>query len=352
MFVDFSKVFNNIPQTELRIPDELIKHLSSSLPAGLTYEDDGTGNLMLKVEQGHHTISGFSLEPSNEQKLILGENYSGEDVLQYCYNAQDPILIKLEKEGEIIIDGTEVGIDKLFLNPYSPINYKKGSAYIEPDSFPEPFPILFACEKYSTTLLVHRIPNRSVHVNAYKSESDKPLQVQYTIDESQKKVSFHISFNSEYAKTIRDIVESTTIYNAFVDGKGTINGTTFSAIDKIDPKKKYDSDSIAFWEKVLRIEEVLNFSFNPDNAEADYHMLLEIEQLYQNLINEKPVRINKRTEYLTGSWDPKVEEYIKTQINCPTYFEYQKISQMSILGESISLPCLVGIINAKISLLP
>jgi len=37
-------------------------------------------------------------------------------------------------------------------------------------------------------------------------------------------ITFSISFNLLYAKTIREIVESTTIYNAFADGKGLLLG--------------------------------------------------------------------------------------------------------------------------------
>ena len=42
--------------------------------------------------------------------------------------------------------------------------------------------------------------------------------VKYFVDEEKQTISFNISFNLSYANTVTDIVESTSIYNAFAEG--------------------------------------------------------------------------------------------------------------------------------------
>ena len=37
MFVDFNRVFSGKPQTELKVPDAMVEHLSSQLPLGVRY---------------------------------------------------------------------------------------------------------------------------------------------------------------------------------------------------------------------------------------------------------------------------------------------------------------------------
>ena len=59
MFVDFDKVFNNKPQTEMQIPDALVKYLSSQLPKGVKYTVDSTGNLSITNDEESINIGGF-----------------------------------------------------------------------------------------------------------------------------------------------------------------------------------------------------------------------------------------------------------------------------------------------------
>ena len=82
MFVDFNKVFGKTPQTELKIPQALIDQLSSKLPDGFIYVVDSNNNLTISHDGKKdlkYTISGMTLEPTDQQKEILGDDFSFDD---------------------------------------------------------------------------------------------------------------------------------------------------------------------------------------------------------------------------------------------------------------------------------
>ena len=349
MFVDFNKVFNKKPQTELKIPEAMVEHLNSSLPQGVRYVADEEGNCRIVSERESFTIGGFLYEPTEEHKKVLGKKFTHEDVLNYSYNAQKPIPLKLKKEGYILLNGQEFPIEKMSYKPYNPVTYVSGSVVMYPHPFPEAFPLKVGCDKYTCELIFKRVPNESIHVAAFESEKEKPLHVRYLLDEVKQTITFSISFNLLYAKTIREIVESTTIYNAFADGKGLLLGRPLITDVNTINFKKYDIESIAFWEKILKLEEVMGVSFEPPHEEVDYNTISTVESLYQNLVKKIPVRVDKKIDSIDGEWDMTSDKNVKDSIGKPIYFEFQANTKGELLGVEIDLPCLIGIFNAKMS---
>ena len=76
MFVDFNRVFKGKPQTELKIPDAMIEHLSSKLPQGLRYRATEDGNCEIISEGESVTVGGLLFTPSEEQRKVLGKKYT------------------------------------------------------------------------------------------------------------------------------------------------------------------------------------------------------------------------------------------------------------------------------------
>ncbi len=349
MFVDFNKVFNQKPQTELRIPDAMVEHLNSTLPDGVRYVADDNGNCHIDFENDSITIGGLIFKPTDEHKKVLGKNFTHDDVLKYSYNAQKPIPLEFKKFGYITLNGEEFPIERLSFKPYNPIKFISGTFFMHPHPFPKPIKLAVGCEKYSYELFFNRIPNESIDIISFESEKEKPLYIKYSLNETTEILSFSISFNLSYAKTILEIVKATSIYNAFVDGKGYLNGHPLLADVNKTKIKKYDVDSIAFWEKVLQIEKILNVQFNPPQEDVDYETLYLVETLYQNLIQKVPVRKNKKLNSVDGNWDKADEKTIRESIGKPLYFEFQATTHCSLFDVDFDLPCTVGIFNAKIS---
>ena len=349
MFVDFNRVFNGKPQTELMIPDAMVEHLNTSLPQGVKYRATENGNCEIVSDGGSVTFGGFLFVPSEEHKKILGKKFTIEDVLSYSYNAQKPIPLQLKKEGYITLNGGEFPIDRLHYNPYCPVTYVSGEMVMYPQPFPAAFPLQVGCAKYSRQLTFKRVPNESVHIAAFESEGETPLTVNYFVDEVKSTIQFNISFNLSNAKTIRDIVEATSIYNAFVDGNGLFCGQPLIADIDASKVKKYDPDSVVFWEKVLLIEEVLGVSFTPPQEDIDFSTIRTVEMLYQNLIKKVPIRENKKIDSLDGEWDIRDDNEIRKSIGKSIYFEFQATSHIALFGIEKDLPCVIGIFDSTLT---
>lgn len=349
MFVDFNKVFNNKKtQTQMPIPPALINYLNQSLPQGVKYIAEDNGTCKIVSENGSFTVGGCVFEPTKEQKKILGENYTQEDVVEYFYNMQKPIPLKLKKDGYILLNGEEFPIDKIMYNPLKPpIKYVCGSFVMSPPPFPKLSNLKIGCEQYERELKISRIPHNSVYISAFESDKDEPLFISFFIDRRDEKITFNISFNLRNAKTIHDIVESTAIYNAFLQGNGTMLGKPFDSVDISKDSKLFDEVSIMFWKKVLDIEKCLDVHFTPPKEDIDFETVLLIEKLYQNLINKTPVRDN----HTINSIDGKREISSKTLdevVGKPLYFEFEATSKMELFGVKKELPAIMGVFNAKL----
>lgn len=350
MFVDFNKVFNNKPQTQIALPPALVAYMNKSLPVGVKYIVDDEGNCTIDSENDSCTIGGFIFNPNEEQKKVLGKNYTLDDVLKYLYNWQKPIPVILQTDGYIILNGKEFPVDKISFNPLNPIKYVSGSFYIYPHPLPDPFLMTVGCDKYKRQLSISRVPHNSVDIAAFESRREEPLYISYLVNEKTHALTFNISFNLKYAKSVRDMVESTMIYNAFFDGKGLLMGRHLKARINKTGGTRYDDDSAIFWEKVLMIEKLLKVHFEPPQENVDIETICLVEQLYQNLVNKLPTRNNQTINSINGNSDgAKIEANINDFIGKPVYFEFEAMSHIELFGVKKELPTLIGIINAVCS---
>lgn len=347
MFVDFNRVFKGKPQSQLAVPPALIEYLNRSLPEGVKYVADETGNCVITGTDNSFTLGGFSLDLTAEQKKILGKHYTDKDVYEYSYNAQQPIRLSLIKDGYVLLNGQEFPVKEMAYNPLASIKCVSGSFWLSPPRLPDPFEIKVGCDKYERTLKVSRVPNNSISIWAFESEKEEPLCLKYFADRKTQRMTLNISLNLGRAKSVKDIVESTSIYNAYLEGKGTLLGQKLNSISCADNGKKFNSNSILFWEKVLKIEEYLEVSFIPPKDDVDFHTACVIEQLYQNLIHKIPVRNNQKINYIDGEWDfNDIGNDMSESIGKPFFFEFEAVSELDLFGVKIEVPSLICIFDA------
>lgn len=347
MFVDFNRVFKDKPQTEIAVPEALISYLNTQLPEGVKYkiEEDGTCNIA--STGGPVNIGGFEFHLTEEQKKILGDHFSKEDLMNYFYNAQKSVPLNLKKDGMITLNGKEFSIDKISFHPMKPIHYENGTLWMLPQPFEPPFKLMVGCEKYERELLISRVPNESVHVELYESEKSAPLYLKYQLDKKNGTLKVNISYNITYAKTIRDIVESTSIYNAYLEGKGYLAGHELGIKPNGKKIKPFDKDSIAFWKKVLEIEEYLGVSFEPPQDDVGFETMCLVETLYQNLINKTPVIDKEVISSINGGGEwLKTKEELEEMTGKPIYLEFEATTIIELFGVELKLPALLGIFNS------
>lgn len=346
MFVDFDKVFHETPQPQAQIPPALVSYLSSKLPSGVKYVIDKEGNCVIDGDGKPFTLGGYVLKITGKHKEVLGENFTKEDVLRYFYNIQKPIPLELKNPGYVLLNGEEFPVEKLFLNPHNPILVKSGKFYMSPKAFPPPMQIDVGCDSYTRKITISRVPNESINIATFESEKNEPLGIKLFVNEDDNTLSFNMSLKLSFAKTIQDIVESASIFNAFLFGKGRLFGKPLEAKLSAEGVKPFDETSIVFWVKVLKIEEHLGIRFTPPQEDVDFKTICLVEKLYQNLINNTPIRDDVKPDSLDGKWEATDEENIQQSIGKAIYFEFDATNSIDLFGVHLELCGIEGIMNA------
>lgn len=349
MFVEFDKVFKKKTQKELSIPDSLLAHMNKSLPEGLSYRILEDGNCHVTGNSGEFKISGLVFKPTAEQQAVLGENFTHEDLVAYMYNSQQEMRLELETPGKLVVNGKEISVSQFVQNPYNQIEIVDGSFWTAPKPFPSPFNLEIGSEKYQRKLTVHRIPNQSVYTAKFQSDTSEPFILQYFANEKAQTLQFSVSLNLKAAHTIRDFVESVSIFNAFMDGTATLEGQPIPTKVDGDAEKRFDEKSIVFWEKVLSIEEYLNVSFVPPQEDVDYETMCIVEQLYQSFIFGKPTRDLQRVNSISGTWVPEGAINPEDCIGKHIFSSFDGSSTIELFGVKLDLYCIVGQCNAIVS---
>ena len=351
MFVDFDKVFRKTPQTELQIPQELADQLSTNLPDGLHYLIDKEHNTLILSPEANEacTFSGITPEPTEEQKKVLGESYSSDDILQLAYNSQQPVSVRLKDDKYICINGSDVPLDKVIFDPFKPHKLLPDSIRIFPASFPPAFTLKIGCDTVAVELSVKRVPNYSLSEQAFESDSSKCLSIKYFIDPVNNKFSLTLNISKEKAATVKEIVDSLEIYNAFVEGKGKLGNIPLKESLHTTNDSEFNNEMLEFWKMVLVIEKKLNVSFNPNLGDLDMECICDVEEIYQCLINQTPIRHNTSINSITSKWEFKKDEIVDDVLKTPIYFEFDGTKEYELFGQTIVLQCIVGVFNAVIA---
>lgn len=349
MFVDFDDIFNDNPQSQFEIPEQYVNFLNSQLPNGVKYKIDDEGNCSITSDNNEIKIGGIKLTPNEEQKKILGNKYDLNDILDYSYNSQQKIQIDLLEDGYITLNGEKFPINRITYNPLKPIEVVDGKIFLIPPKLKEKINLKLGNGRYEREIVISRIPNNSINTRAFSSEENIPLKINYKINLINNELKLNLSFDLKYANTIRDVVESVYIYNAFLEGKGYIDDVLIDNI-KFDRKdyKKYDENSALFWEKVLMIEEELGATFIPPMEDVDYEKMVEIEELYQSLIMKKPFKDKNVISSINANWDFHKEKEIESYINQNLFFRFTGIYSVDIFGFKKELPALLMVFNSKL----
>ena len=349
MFVDFNKVFGKTPQAELQIPQALIDQLSAKLPDGFIYVADSNNNLTISHDGKKdlkYTIRGMTLEPTDQQKKILGDNCSFEDVMNLSYNSQQPVPIKFKDGKFVTINDVDISVDELSYNPFKKHELVIDSTRIYPSPFPPAFTIQIGNECTKMELSVKRIPNNSLDTMAFESDASKCLSIIYYLNPDKLYFTMTMNIMISKAKTVQEIIDSIEIYNAFIEGKGYIFSSLISSGLENANASRYDDEALEFWKKVKELEDKLGVSFDPHGSELEFDDICDIEEIYQNIINNTPIRRNVSINSITSKWEFKKDDIAKDTLGKPIYFEFDGKSTVKLFGQDIELPCTIGIFNA------
>ena len=249
---------------------------------------------------------GYMLTSESEMKLIFSADEipqyiknkgitDSESLGQYLYRTQQNLNFQSAKfyAGEYEVDPA-----KVYLTPLSDIPYPmKGlTKYaIIPQKFPEPHKIVFNLHSTEESFLIKRQPFDSVSKVWFKSIDNKPLEISYYFDESNRKLSFNLDFKISRSNSIEEGLKYSKITDEFFKGNFKIGNEQL----QITNSDSTSTSNTPLLEVLLEIENYFadnvdsHFRFNPKKhlSNDDYYF---VHQLYYSLI------LQKAFKYRTG----------------------------------------------------
>lgn len=336
MFVDFNKIMKPKEEPKSHIPDALVDYLNKKLPEGVKYNKTKDGDYHLSPDgKGNYTIGDLVFRPNEHQKQILGKECSFDDILEYIDNSQKPMRIGTKDGKTVLINGERVLLSDIFLSPNIDINDENFIQYMYPQKFPEPHAITLSCDDINEQIYIQRVANDSIHEKVFESLNDEFIFFQLKINENSSLFNITIRINPDKIKRVRTLITAMKICNAFSSGRLKIDNHLIR-LEKMDSQKnRFEIETIEYWDKLLKIESVLNLEFQPNSNEVDFQTVNEVEKLYQCLINKVPYRENKSLNTITGNW--KIDDETKNNIGKFIYLTFEGQEHFNIYEQEFDL---------------
>jgi hypothetical protein len=342
MFVEFDDVFNKSAQMQSFAPETLLDYFNTLAPKGTQYVFTSDGTYALQPIKGTTSleIDGLIVDNISELRSKLGDDFSADDIVAYSYNSQKKIPFRPKSKDKIIINGKVLPLDKAVIDPRKKRKYVKGSArfFLIPNKFPPPHEITLGDGEFSMQIKMSRIPNESLHQMSFESVKEGYLRLRYDYDVAVKSLSFNVSIDLTHAKKVEDYVNVYSIYKAFYNSTVQFNNSVLGEMSFSGGKIQYIDETISFWNKVYKIEKLLSLKLNPYNKHITNKELRTVEELYQTLINKKPVRIDGSINALWFDETFIVQNY-QENLNSSLVFHFLQQKEFVLLGTSIILPC-------------
>lgn len=348
MFSNFKDTFVKKPQFTMKTPESVLDVISKDLPEGFRYIEDHDGFCRLDCD-GVMDFTPVCIRLPEEAKSLFAQknNFSMNDVVAYAYNAQQNIDLIPDKDGCYTVNGQKIAADKFIIAPMKNWQLKDGRMCITAPPFPPPFPIEVAGNGFSLTLMVQRQPVNSITEVKIATVEEAALSMNYSFDPTKKNGKMKINITMCSSKSVSDVLASKEIFNAFIQGKGTLCGMPIKT-DEENQVSVVPDEVIQFWHKIVEIEKVFNVKFDA-SQELVFEDVKRVEELYRCLIEKEPFKtyLKDNTVRGTGKFDEILnEEGIK--VGKEILFEYEERIQMELLGVVLKFSALVGIFDSMI----
>lgn len=332
----------------MKTPESVLDVISKDLPEGFRYIEDHDGFCRLDCD-GVMDFTPVCIRLPEEAKSLFAQknNFSMNDVVAYAYNAQQNIDLIPDKDGCYTVNGQKIAADKFIIAPMKNWQLKDGRMCITAPPFPPPFPIEVAGNGFSLTLMVQRQPVNSITEVKIATVEEGALSMNYSFDPTKKNGKMKINITMCSSKSVSDVLASKEIFNAFIQGKGTLCGMPIKT-DEENQVSVVPDEVIQFWHKIVEIEKVFNVKFDA-SQELVFEDVKRVEELYRCLIEKEPFKtyLKDNTVRGTGKFDEILnEEGIK--VGKEILFEYEERIQMELLGVVLKFSALVGIFDSMI----
>ncbi|MEC0091509.1 abortive infection system toxin AbiGii family protein [Paenibacillus macquariensis] len=331
MFANFRDAFKKDKQ-EISVPKEILDYLNSKLPKNFKYAKGPEGAAILTTTNNREMQMEISVAPYND------ELKTAEEIMEYAYRTQQEIPLE---NSSLTINGKKFDFTDLIKFPLT-ANQEMQEFIIAPEPFPPSFVITLQGGAIDKQVMVERKPYADMHKILYGSVQDEAFTVSYVLDELKGMMKFNFNINIDKAKSIKEIIESLTLYDAFQKGSAKISGYPFPEADKSDLDNKENLESLKFWNMVYELEKKLGVSFVPE-LPLSQDDAMWFSKLYRSLIDETPfkqyVKMDKFSSPDAHLFKKALEEDQRISIN------YIQKSELIIMAVSLTIFQAIGIFN-------
>jgi hypothetical protein len=281
MIGDFFESFGKEKDEQRGLPQEVVDILNAALPDCFEYVAVENGNYRAvpradKVLQGDMILStqiDWDKVPELRDKLrvIPREKWD-----EYLYRTQTKVPITNVQIG----DGKKhVPIEDLSADPLHSDEVAFIDTTMSPRSFPNPIKMTFESPENDVVEMLFQqqpydsftevkfmnvdFPALKVELFQYSPLVDKQDDCAHTNEGSQLAATY--SATPSKAETVKDAVAALRILRGFFNGKTKVNGKPITPADNTDEVALAEiEDALNLWESILKLEEKLGVSFNPD----------------------------------------------------------------------------------------
>lgn len=344
MFSNFKDTFIRKPQYISEPPKAVMDAINKDLPDGFKYVYMDKGFCRLDAPEGFNIESG-TVHLTEDAKSVLPDNPSFKQIKQYLYNSQTDLLIYPDKNGCFKINGAQIKAQDFIKSPLKDSSFDNMCFCMKPSPFPQPFEIVFSGNGYDKTLHMQRTPYKSLHTQRFESVEKAPISVVYYVDVKENKFTVTFNLCIKDAKTVFDVLSAYGIYNAFIDKNVRIGGAKFLE-SGTSSEKKISQQTIDFWEKLYKLENVFEITFDIKD-EITVSDARCVEEIYRCIVQKTPYKVYKQYNSVKGKGIPQnISDTISS--NKEIYFEFTAECHYKLLGQTILLKGVFGIFGACI----
>ena len=338
---NFIKNFKNQNYNDGFLPQSVLEELSKKWNGNLEYVYKENGTYMLEAINGKVELGfkNFEIENLDEIKdKCQKEKLTMEDLIDYSYNSQRPLTLKPLKNFQQFINNEKIDNNEFIISKDIIADPIPEKLVIFPEKMNKSIKLKIGNGEASYVYTFIQKPIDSLTKKRFVTSPNSKLLIDYEID--NERIKFNIEINKLQNTTIKEYLE-TLIFMQSLFNKGMyINDTYIKGSKGKDEKYEKREKLIDLWNKVYQIEKILGLRFTITNDLLDKKDLDNILLLYKSFIENKALRINKKINTLSFSYENIPEWFIKDvkeNKERNLCLEYSEKYNFNLLGEKIDV---------------
>ena len=338
---NFIKNFKNQNYNDGFLPKSVLEELSKKWNGNLEYVYNKNGTYMLKVKNGEVRLGfeNFDIENLDEiKKKCKKEELTMGDLIEYSYNSQKPLILRPQNNFQQFINNEKIDNNDFVISKDTIVDPIPEKIVISPEKMNKSIQLKVGNREKSYVYTFLQKPIDSLNKRRFVSSPDSKLLIDYEIDNEH--IKFNIEMNKQQNTTVKEYLETLVFMQSLFDHGMYINDTFINNLKDVDEKKEKRKKIIDLWNKIYQIEKALNLKFKITNDLLDKNDIDNIFLLYRSFVENKPIRIDKKINKLSFSYENIPEKFIKDvkkHKETNLCLEYYEKYDFNLLGEKIDI---------------